>query len=287
MRFSFIISKCGRAGLSNALNSIFFSWACCFRSNWDILIDIMNIVGVHRVQAMKSSFSTGHSFNAPTSSFLVYRENGFNFQKTSLTGDIHKSQIEDAVLHRPHSDQINLSMTDPVLMYDSRYRACHFTAKNCVPQSASQVYLQGLREYIAGMGGSLGDGWHVEFKYCDKRCKTYAVYVGPDGSPFELLDDVARHLGLDHSMEVENGGNGFTFVHEGLSNIPRSKEASGSAKARKSGQSRSSPGSSFFRNGGSIFKCIYPSVCSSYYLFGLYCPSSFCNSNLLIAGRIS
>ncbi|XP_009762755.1 methyl-CpG-binding domain-containing protein 9 [Nicotiana sylvestris] len=212
-----------------------------------------------KVQAMKSSFSTGHSFNAPTSSFLVYRENGFNFQKTSLTGDIHKSQIEDAVLHRPHSDQINLSMTDPVLMYDSRYRACHFTAKNCVPQSASQVYLQGLREYIAGMGGSIGDGWHVDFKYCDKRCKTYAVYVGPDGSPFELLDGVARHLGLDHSMEVENGGNGFTFVHEGLSNIPRSKEASGSTKVRKSGQSRSSPGSSFFRNGGSIFKCIYPS----------------------------
>ncbi|KAJ8569810.1 hypothetical protein K7X08_006387 [Anisodus acutangulus] len=213
-----------------------------------------------KFRAMKSLSSTGHSFNAPTSSFLVYMENEFNFQKaSSFMGDIHKSQLEDTVLQRPHSDQINRSITDPVLIYDSRNRVCDFTAKKCVLPSASEVYLQGLREYIAGMKGSLGEGWHVDFKYCDKRCRTYAVYVGPNGSPFESLDEVARHMGLHHSMEVENGGNGFTLVCEGLPNVFRSKLASGSAKARKSEQSRNSPGSSFFRNGGSISKSIYPS----------------------------
>ncbi|MCE3215197.1 hypothetical protein HAX54_001239 [Datura stramonium] len=208
---------------------------------------------------MKSSSSTGHSFNAPTSSFLVCRENGFKIQKaSSFTGDIHKSQLEDTVLHRPHPDQINRSITDPVLMYDSRNGLSHFTAKKCIPQSSSEVYLQCLREYIAGMKGSLLGDWHVDFKYCDKRCKTYAVYIGPDGSRFESFDDVARHMGLHHSMEVENEGNSFTSFCEGLPNVPRSKEASGCAKARKS-PSRSSPGSSFIRNGDSIFKRTYPS----------------------------
>ncbi|KAK4358232.1 hypothetical protein RND71_023842 [Anisodus tanguticus] len=248
--------KCGRSGLFNALGS-FFSSTGCFRSNWDITIDIMYVAGVHRFQAMKSFSSTGHSFNASRSSFLVYRENGFSCQKApSLTGDIRKSQLEDRVLHRPHSD--HLSITDPVLIYDSRNRVCDFTAEKCVLPSATEVYLQGLREYITGMKGSLGEGWHVDFKYCDKRCKTYAVYVGPNGSPFESLDDVAQHMGLYNSMEVENGGK-FPLVREGLPNVFRSKEAPGSSKARKSGQSRSSPGRSFLRNCGSISKSIYPS----------------------------
>ncbi|XP_049360081.1 methyl-CpG-binding domain-containing protein 9 [Solanum verrucosum] len=213
-----------------------------------------------KVQAMKRSSSTVHSFNAPTSSFLAYRENGFKTQKaSSLTGDIHKSQLEDTVLHRPHSDQITRSITDPVVMYDLRNRAGHFTAKKYIQQDACEVYLQDLKEYIAGMNGKVQIGWHVDFEYCDKRCQTYAVYVGPDGSRFESRDDVARHMGLHHSMEVENGGNNFTSFCEGLPNIPRSKEASGSSKTRKTGQSWSSPGRSLFRNGGSIFKCTYPS----------------------------
>ncbi|PHU02823.1 hypothetical protein BC332_28074 [Capsicum chinense] len=213
-----------------------------------------------KVQAMRSSSSTGHTFHAPTSPSLVHRENGFKLQKaSSLMGNIHKSQLEDTVLHRPHSDQMNRSITDRVLMYDSRNRVCHFTAKKYIPQSTIEAYLQGLREYIAGMKGSLSYGWHVDFEYCDKRCKTYAVYVGPDGTRFESLDAVARHMGLHHSVEVESGGSGFTSFHEGLPNIRRSKEASGSAKVRKSGQSRSSPGSSsLFCNDGSIFNCTYP-----------------------------
>ncbi|XP_015076296.1 methyl-CpG-binding domain-containing protein 9 isoform X2 [Solanum pennellii] len=213
-----------------------------------------------KVQAMKSPCSTGHSFNAPTSSFLAYRENGFKIQKaSSLTGDIHKSQLEDMVLHRPHSDKINRSITDPVVMYDLRNRAGHFTAKKYVHQDACEVYLQDLKEYIARMNGKVQIGWHVDFEYCDQRCQTYAVYVGPDGSRFESLDDVARHMGLHHSMEVENGGNNFTSFSEGLPNIPGSKEAFGSAKTHKPGQSWSSPGRSLFHNGGSIFKCTYPS----------------------------
>lgn len=231
----------------------------------------MYIAGVRRVQDMKRSSSTVHSFNAPTSSFLAYRENGFKTQKaSSLTGDIHKSQLEDTVLHRPHSDQTTRSITDPVVMYDLRNRAGHFTAKKYIQQDACEVYLQDLKEYIAGMNGKVQIGWHVDFEYCDKRCQTYAVYVGPDGSRFESRDDVARHMGLHHSMEVENGGNNFTSFCEGLPNIPRSKEASGSAKTRKTGQSWSSPGRSLFRNGGSIFKCTYPSVCLFCYQYLVY-----------------
>lgn len=231
----------------------------------------MHIAGVHRVQAMKSPCSTGHSFNAPTSSFLAYRENGFKIQKaSSLTGDIHKSQLEDMVLHRPHSDKINRSITDPVVMYDLRNRAGHFTAKKYVHQDACEVYLQDLKEYIARMNGKVQIGWHVDFEYCDQRCQTYAVYVGPDGSRFESLDDVARHMGLHHSMEVENGGNNFTSFSEGLPNITGSKEAFGSAKTHKPGQSWSSPGRSLFHNGGSIFKCTYPSVCFICYQYLVY-----------------
>ncbi|CAN4123958.1 unnamed protein product [Withania somnifera] len=214
-----------------------------------------------KVQAMRSSSSsTGLSFSTPTSSLSGYRENGFKIQKaSSLWGDIHKSQLEDTVVHRPHSDQMNRSITDPVLMYDLRNHVGHFTATKYIPPSTFEMYLQDLRDYIAGKKGSLPHGWHVDFEYCAKRCKTCAVYVGPDGNRFELLDDVARHIGLHHFTEVENGDNSFTLFREGLPKIRQSKEASDSAKARKSGQSQNSPGGSLFRNGGPIFKCTYPS----------------------------
>ncbi|KZV43850.1 methyl-CpG-binding domain-containing protein 9 [Dorcoceras hygrometricum] len=76
--------------------------------------------------------------------------------------------------------------------------ACH-SALRC-PQIPNMLYLQTLRRYIVERKGVLGEGWHVEFDFCNRRFRTSAVYVAPDGRRFKSMEDVASHLGIPLSF---------------------------------------------------------------------------------------
>ncbi|GER32251.1 methyl-CPG-binding domain 9 [Striga asiatica] len=98
-----------------------------------------------------------------------------------------------------------------------------------LPNSPTMVYLQTLREYIAERSGVLGEGWRVEFEFCNKRFKTSPVYIAPDGRRLRSKEDVACHLRLPvryQDREAENGGsNLFLFTQGGSKFDPSRKEA--------------------------------------------------------------
>ncbi|KAL8519010.1 hypothetical protein ACS0TY_010093 [Phlomoides rotata] len=75
-------------------------------------------------------------------------------------------------------------------------RGSHPTPVEFPPESPNMLYLQILRKYISEKSGILGEGWRVEFEFCNIRYKTSAVYISPDGRRFRSMEDVACHLGL-------------------------------------------------------------------------------------------
>lgn len=179
-------------------------------------------------------------------------ENGYDIRKASnVTTDIARSGFEDTAYQRLLSDT-NLKKNNPGSVFEKRSMIGHSDPLKDLHRTASELYLQGLREYIAERKGTLGVGWNVEFKFCHKRCKTFAVYHGPDGSTFESMADVASHLGLPlgvHTIEMENGGSRFSLVHKESNNMLRRKNTSGPMQTRSCNQSSNAPGSSFLESG--------------------------------------
>ncbi|XP_052173184.1 methyl-CpG-binding domain-containing protein 9-like [Diospyros lotus] len=181
-----------------------------------------------------------HSLSAPvTTSNFWYLEDGFNILKASHdVPQVPKLGFGDMV-------QCRLDRTSKVADFSTTCKEglwpSYCTPLNYLPQSQSEVYLQALREYVHEKHGLLGDGWHVEFFYCKKGCKTIAVYCAPDGSRFESMPDVARHLGLptsNHSLEIEDRSERFSSPQKGLNSNRRRKDLSRLSRANnhKEGQ---------------------------------------------------
>ncbi|KAL6983676.1 hypothetical protein U1Q18_017055, partial [Sarracenia purpurea var. burkii] len=127
---------------------------------------------------------------------------------------------------------------------NSGLRPNHFTPLSFLPQRPSEVYLQALREYIHEKRGLLGNDWRVEFIYCKSRCKTFAVYCAPDGSRFESMSDVAAHLGLltnYHSLDTEDGSDGFVALQKGLHSDDRQMEFFRFSRANSYDEYKSAP----------------------------------------------
>ncbi|KAI3467513.1 hypothetical protein Pfo_024176 [Paulownia fortunei] len=138
------------------------------------------------------------------------------------------SGFRDMLQQKVHSDG-NLGTVCKESTFDVGLRASHSTPLELPPESPNMLYLQTLREYIAERSGVLGEGWHVEFEFCDQRYKTSAVYISPDGSRLKSMEDVARHLGLPsryHYLGTENGSNEFAFIRSGSKIDPAKKESS-------------------------------------------------------------
>ncbi|KAL6571818.1 hypothetical protein OROHE_002687 [Orobanche hederae] len=111
---------------------------------------------------------------------------------------------------------------------DRGLRANQLNRFELPPKSPNMLYLQTLREYISERSGVLGEGWHVEFDFCNKSLKTSAVYIGPDGSRFKSMEDVACHLGLPsryQCTETESGNDLFPFTQSGSKIDPSKKES--------------------------------------------------------------
>lgn len=120
---------------------------------------------------------------------------GRNLPKTStIAVDSAYAGFRDALLQKVHSDG-NLGTIHKESTFAARLRAS-YTPPEFPPASPNVLYLQTLREYITERSGTLGEGWRVEFEFCDKRYKTSAVYIAPDGSRFRSMEDVAHHFGL-------------------------------------------------------------------------------------------
>ncbi|RAL40017.1 hypothetical protein DM860_008157 [Cuscuta australis] len=129
-------------------------------------------------------------------------------------------------------------------------KASHATKAIARPRNtASEVYLQCLREYIAERNGTLGVGWNVEFKFVHDRCKTLAVYLGPDGSRFESVTDVACHLGLPSVVHSIDEGDRFGLAHKQSNNMLKRKDASVYIQIGSYNQNSNVPRSIFLENG--------------------------------------
>uniref|UniRef100_A0A5B6ZUU5 Putative methyl-CpG-binding domain-containing protein 9 n=1 Tax=Davidia involucrata TaxID=16924 RepID=A0A5B6ZUU5_DAVIN len=207
---------------------------------------------VDKVHTVHDTSFIDHSFNAPvTNSNLLFVGNGFNLQKASRSvTHISKSGFEDIVHHRMNFNRTSKE-TDVTSMFEGKLWASRYTPQTFVPQNPSEVYLQALREYICERRGVLGDGWHVEFIYCQNRCKTFAVYCAPDGSRFESMPDVAHHLGLlsnCHSLETEERSDEFALVQKGLHLNRRRKESSRFSRTNNHRDIQNSRRSSFSVN---------------------------------------
>ncbi|CAH9073963.1 unnamed protein product [Cuscuta epithymum] len=196
-----------------------------------------------------NSSSHGCTFiSSTTYSKFPFKENGIDIQKASLAArTVARSGLGDRLQQRPLSD-VNFNTNDPGSAFGKMFSIGHSDPLKDFHRTATEVYLQSLREYIAERKGTLGGGWNVEFKYYHDRCKTHAVYIGPDGSSFESVADVASHLGLPsvvHSIDVSNG---FPLAHEESINMLRTKDASGPAQFKSCNKNSSVPGSSFLEN---------------------------------------
>ncbi|KAL7091651.1 hypothetical protein ACP275_12G118700 [Erythranthe tilingii] len=115
----------------------------------------------------------------------------------------------------------NLPKTSPIATKSAT--PSEFTA-----ESPNMLYLQTLREYISQRAGSLGEGWHVEFEFCNIRYKTSAVYIAPDGSRFKSMEDVASRLGLPSQfccLETDNRSNEYAYIPSILRTHPANKDS--------------------------------------------------------------
>lgn len=206
---------------------------------------LMLVCVICRIQALFDTYFSGHRIKTRFSSNLCV-DKGYNLLKSSWAAtDTAKLGFEDAVKRRMHFegnlDKVHLGST-----FDGSLLTSHFDSFNSL-QSSNMVYLQTLREYISERNGVLGEGWCVEFEYCERSCKTSAVYIAPDGNKLKSMDDVACHLGLpprNHCVETENRYNEFTFSQNGLQNDPATHEIAGSLTAKNCGPSQSIPRSS-------------------------------------------
>lgn len=131
---------------------------------------------------------------------------GHDLQKSSpVAVDSAYSGFRDILLQKLHSDG-NLGIIHKEPTFAARLRASH-TPLEFPSASPNASYLQTLKEYVAERSGTLGEGWRVEFEFCDKRYKTSAVYIAPDGSRFRTMEDVALHFRLPsryHYLENDN-----------------------------------------------------------------------------------
>ncbi|EPS69877.1 hypothetical protein M569_04887, partial [Genlisea aurea] len=101
----------------------------------------------------------------------------------------------------------------------------HCTVSESPSEVPGSIYLQTLRDFIAERSGLLVEGWHVEFEFCNKRYKTSAVYIAPDGSRCKSMEDAAQHLGLPSRPPLEKGSNDISFMKMGSKFDPPRKES--------------------------------------------------------------
>jgi hypothetical protein len=165
---------------------------------------------VHNTTFVSQSFTP-----PPTYSNFLYSEDRCSSHHTpSLSGV--EAQLQQRL--RP----ISLRDSDIFPTLEAKVWSKDYGLLNYPPHKASDFYLQALREYIFQRNGILGNGWQVEFDFCPVRCKTIVVYCGADGSRFESMADVARHLRL----ETEDVVNGYALAHIGSYSVQRDKETS-------------------------------------------------------------
>lgn len=146
--------------------------------------------------------------------------------KTSITGDSAYSGFRDALLQKVHSGG-NLGTINKESILAARLRAGH-TPLEFPPASPNVLYLQTLREYITERSGTLGEGWRVEFEFCDKKYKTSAVYIAPDGGRFRSMEDVAFHFGLSsryHCLENDSVSTESASMRSGMKIDSMKKES--------------------------------------------------------------
>lgn len=169
------------------------------------------------MQAAFGTSSVRHLYNSSASySQSLHMDSGIYVQKPSqcATNDA-MSMYKAPLYHRFNHDRLPGNA-------DTRFNP------DAIPQdrpklapassSASELYLQALKDFVLERRGVLGDGWHVEFEFCPVRCKTSAIYCAPDGSRFESMSAVANFIGLipnGHSLEADSRGDGVTLVQKG------------------------------------------------------------------------
>lgn len=152
-------------------------------------------------------------------SFIGNPLNEFDLLKTyGSVRHIVRSDFKDSVQQRLNFAG-NFTETDLCSKLKGRLWASNATPHKIPFQNPSEVYMQELREFIAEHHGILGDGWYVEFNYCQNGSKVFPVYCAPDGKKFCSMFDVACHLGLVvdfHSIESEGTSDRFAFVRKRL-----------------------------------------------------------------------
>jgi hypothetical protein len=139
-------------------------------------------------------------------SFIGKPLNEFDLLKTyGSVRHIVRSDFKDSVRQRLNFAG-NFTETDLVSKLKGRLWASNAIPHKIPFQNPSEVYMQELREFIAENHGILGEGWYVEFNYCQNGSKIFPVYCAPDGKKFCSMFDVACHLGLVvdfHSIESD------------------------------------------------------------------------------------
>lgn len=188
--------------------------------------DYLAIVNCHishgcRIQSACGTSGVRHSFNTPASySQSLHMESGIYFQKPSQcpTKDA-MSMYEVPLQYRSNHDRMpgnaDTRFKLGAILQTSYHEQPKLPYVSC---SASEFYLQALRDFLLERRGVLGDGWHVEFDYCPVRCKTSAIYCAPDGRRFGSMSSVADCLGFvpnGHALEADSRGNGVTLVQKG------------------------------------------------------------------------
>ncbi|CAN0904355.1 Methyl-CpG-binding domain-containing protein 9 [Linum grandiflorum] len=69
-----------------------------------------------------------------------------------------------------------------------------------------ELFLQGLREFVAERHGVLEEGWRAELRHSTSSYELYVVYCSPDGKTFGSMSEVACHLGLlsvSNAMDID------------------------------------------------------------------------------------
>ncbi|KAL0334194.1 UNVERIFIED_CONTAM: Methyl-CpG-binding domain-containing protein 9 [Sesamum angustifolium] len=211
-------------------------------------------VPICRIHAsVRSSFSSHLATKRPLNPLLD--DIGNNFPTTSSVATAANAGFRDMSQQKVLFDR-NLGTVHKESVFELGLLAGHSSRVEFPPESPNMLYLQTLREYIAERSGVLGEGWRVEFEFCDQTCKTSAVYIAPDGSRIRSMEDVARHLGLQsryHYLETENGSNEFAVSRTGLKIDPVKKVSSAFLAAQNCRQrQRGSNSQGFLASSGTI-----------------------------------
>lgn len=147
-------------------------------------------------------------------------ESGIYFQKPSQCASKDAMSIYEVPLHHRLNHDRMPGNADTRFKPDAILQTSHRERPKLPPASctASEFYLQALKDFFLERRGGSSDGWHVEFDYCPVRCKTSAIYCAPDGRRFESMSAVAECLGLvpnGHALEDYSRGNGVTLAQKG------------------------------------------------------------------------